>query len=508
MSKHKKSHIVFNLIKAMTSAEKRYFKMYISVFESKNKTYLKLYNAIDKQTKYDEKALKEKFKDESFSKHFAVVKSNLYTMILKSLRFYHSKDDAVEKMNLYFAAIKILMQKGLYDQAKLQLEKAMKFAKESELLIEQLKVSELKISTDTYLHLKNHKNKPPDFSLEEPLICLERVKDSMNYQYLTSYLDFIILRNEIRTIEAQNELKNILKKDILQNNYLPLSVEGLNSKFHAKLACYVSIKSYEMAYSEAKSLYELTLTEKYFYKHTPFNVVGICNNYLYTAIRTQSLTELKKISKTYKTLLVKTKKEFSGVHDFEGRLFDANYNCIMEYHFHHISFEKLRPLLPEMEKSFEEIKPKCSPFLYILYSYNIAYTHFGIGNIEKAQDYIVDLLNYDQLKSRKDYNGAVHILNLFIHLEMDNEEYLSYQIKNSKNILIRQNYFYNFEKSIIEFISGFYKIKSIKNKLISLKKYQVLFKELSTQSCEIDAFEKFNISWWIDKRIQKTEKEI
>ena len=56
----------------MTQSEKRYFKMFVSVFEGKNKTYVKLYNAIDKQKEYDEKALKEKFKNEPFVKHFAV----------------------------------------------------------------------------------------------------------------------------------------------------------------------------------------------------------------------------------------------------------------------------------------------------------------------------------------------------------------------------------------------------------------------------------------------------
>ena len=134
MATNRKSTDLFKLIKSMSSSEKRYFTVFVSAFEKKNKTNLKLFTAIDKQKEYNEKALKTKFKNESFVKHFAVVKNNLFKVILKSLRLYHADSHPVEIVNQYKDNyIILLMNKGLADLASAQLAKAIKVAEENNL---------------------------------------------------------------------------------------------------------------------------------------------------------------------------------------------------------------------------------------------------------------------------------------------------------------------------------------------------------------------------------------
>merc|ERR1711974_480393 len=78
-----------DLIKSLTKSEKRFFKLSSSL-QSGEKNYLKIFDAIEEQSEYNEEDIKEQFKNERFIKHFPSEKNHLYKLILKSLRSYHS----------------------------------------------------------------------------------------------------------------------------------------------------------------------------------------------------------------------------------------------------------------------------------------------------------------------------------------------------------------------------------------------------------------------------------
>ena len=78
----KPSTELFQLIKSLTKSEKRYFKLSSSL-QSGEKNYLKLFEAIELQNEYDEEAIKEQFKAETFIKHLPSEKNHLYNLILK-----------------------------------------------------------------------------------------------------------------------------------------------------------------------------------------------------------------------------------------------------------------------------------------------------------------------------------------------------------------------------------------------------------------------------------------
>ena len=83
---------------------------------------------------------------------------------------------------------------------------------------------------------------------------------------------------------------------------------------------------------------------------------------------------------------------------------------------------------------------------------------------------------------------------------MENYEHLFYQIKNTKQLISRQDYLYKFESASLELLSKLRKnIKDDKKQDI-LRKYLITFKELHTQACEKDAFEKLDLVWWIKEK--------
>src|SRR5438876_959749 len=88
----KPSDELYQLIKTMTKAEKRKFKIDASK-ESGQSGNIRLFDAIEKQTRilrdYDEEKLKIELKDRNLVKRLYSLKNYLYNLLLNSLTDYH-----------------------------------------------------------------------------------------------------------------------------------------------------------------------------------------------------------------------------------------------------------------------------------------------------------------------------------------------------------------------------------------------------------------------------------
>lgn len=77
------------MIKSLTTAEKRYFKIFAArhTIGDKNE-YVNLFDAIDKQEHYNEAKLLQTFSNSTFGNAPAIAKNRLYETILKKFRMH------------------------------------------------------------------------------------------------------------------------------------------------------------------------------------------------------------------------------------------------------------------------------------------------------------------------------------------------------------------------------------------------------------------------------------
>jgi len=80
----KQNEDVFLLIKSLSKGEKKFFKLFSSDSKAE-KNYLCLFVTLEKQKRYNEKKLKQKFSAFAFDKIY------LQKQILKALRVYHAE---------------------------------------------------------------------------------------------------------------------------------------------------------------------------------------------------------------------------------------------------------------------------------------------------------------------------------------------------------------------------------------------------------------------------------
>src|SRR6187402_468718 len=124
---------LFRLIKSLTTAEKRYFKIFASrhTIGEKNE-YVNLFDAIDKQENYNETKLLKLFGNNTFTHSPAIAKSRLFDIILKSLHAYHGDSSVDVELQRLMHSTEILFKKSLYDECRKILHRAKKMAQKFE----------------------------------------------------------------------------------------------------------------------------------------------------------------------------------------------------------------------------------------------------------------------------------------------------------------------------------------------------------------------------------------
>lgn len=167
----KDSDALHAIIKSLTKAEKRNFKICVSSSQKSINNYTLLFDAIDAQKVYDEKKLLKKLEIHAFSKQISRTKYLLYEQILKSLRLLYGNRTKCSEADLMLNSVEILFNKKLYKQAYEVLKKAKEIAFKFERLGLQQKILDWEIQLFPFQ--KNKKTSPS--SIEQLFINYEHV---------------------------------------------------------------------------------------------------------------------------------------------------------------------------------------------------------------------------------------------------------------------------------------------------------------------------------------------
>lgn len=140
-----KPDTLYQLIGAMSKAEKRYFRLWAGRTEGK-KNYMLLWEAIEKLPEPSDTALKQKYSRAAWMTRLPYEKNYLYHQLLSCLRVFH--EDLTPEVSMYnrLLEVKILHEKGLHDCSRKMLEKCLVTAQKEQytmLELEMLKMKEL-----------------------------------------------------------------------------------------------------------------------------------------------------------------------------------------------------------------------------------------------------------------------------------------------------------------------------------------------------------------------------
>jgi hypothetical protein len=450
---NKASDSLHKLIKSMTKPEKRYFKVFSSrhVIGDQN-NYQILFDAIDKLDNYDESKLLKKFSGEAFVNRFSIAKSRLYNSILKSLNSFHSNSsvDAQLKRNIHCA--EILYNKSLYDQSSKLLNSAKKTAIKHEKITTLIEISKWEkriIEKDQYEGIGAS---DVDAILKADSALTQKIAIHNNLWNVKSQIfQNLYARGKVRSEADLADLKRIIDQVVPANTESKMTAENGYLLNHIYSAYYYGTGNFEACYPYLENNIKLIEAKPHLFADEPNVYLSVITNAIYVASRLQKESDALKLIKK----LEKPPKIFEAhlTEDLELRQFAISMSTQLTLHIQSGKYEAGVLLIPQIEEGLVKYEDKLTSIRKASFYFNIAVLLFNLKRYNESLKWTNQLLNYIDIDTTTDLHCMTQILNLIVHLELDNKSLLPYTLRSTQRYLQTRNKVYQFESIFLSFVN-------------------------------------------------------
>jgi len=496
---------LFELIKSLNHNEKGYFKKYSQLHSpGEANNYLRLFEAIDAQTEFDEDALRKKFKKETFINNFWVAKKYLYDTILKSLRAYNTGIDKI----LYdlLLDIKILFEKGMYEQAKQIIKRGRYIANKYQ---QYFSLAEF-VRWQMILDNRDITNHPPEEKLQELFEQGKNAhrawKNSFNYLYLSSGI--IRRRAKGGFARSSAELKayhQLMQLPLLKSKEQAKSFEA-QIEFHTINAIYIFNTQFangkvEGAYNEIKNVLALFAGNEWTMEVHQHKYIQALQNQLTIAHKLEYYSEVDKTIKELRGQKIKNKKLAATIFYYTNNTENAMCFSPARNTQQATTFALQQYSIIEAGKYPQNISDQESVYIYTLGS-----VLFTLRQYKEAAVLFNKVLSDFSSQERNDFRCMSRILLLLTYFETQKYELLDYSVNSTYKYLSRKEKLYKTEDLFIKFFRKFLRGRLF----IEASEFSLLKQELNEcfkDPTEQVALRYFNFLDWPESKIKNKSLE-
>ena len=473
--------------------------------QSGEKNYLKIFDFIERQTSYDENELKKAFEGETFIKHLPSEKNHLYKLILKSLRSYYSEQSVNSMLTQEIKNVEILYNKALYrecekfvSRAKQMAEKYEKFYYWFELISWEKRLLESAYESGVF-------STDLDKLVKEEEMVIAKLRNLAEYTVIYSKINLVFRSGGFTRNEKERKMvEDIANYHLIKGKNTALSSKAASICYYIKGLCAATNRNYDDSFQFFNRTREILDDNPLIKLDTGGRYVMTLFHLLRCYTDNREFEEAKKLIVEIRDL--QSKKGFNST-DISVRIFANSY-----YHelvlLHSLGeFQKSVELIPTIEKNQEIYKDKVSKEMEVLLTYNKAYSCFGVGEYKRALQYLNEVLNDNEQNLRQDIYSFARLFNLVIHYELENFDFLDYVIKSTNRYLSKHERDYEIENVCIKHIRKLAKTPTAVNRMEIFEKMNEDISKLLEDHNERVVLEYFNVSAWIESKINKCSFE-
>jgi hypothetical protein len=495
------SDLLFRFIKSLTSAEKRYFKLFAGrhVIGQKNE-YLKLFEAFDKQDIYNELLIRKSFRQLRARNSFAIAKNRLYETILKSLDSYHSESsiDVLLRSQLHYT--EILFKKSLYEECEKMMLRTRKLAVKYEkhpVVYETYQWEKKIIEKDGYstiseLQIQN--------LMESELLALDKMNNYTEFWNIKSRLVFML--NRYGKVRDDSELKNfktIIDNILLKSEDTALSYETRYLYNHIFSAYYFGVGDYASSYQYIKKQLDLMESNMEMLKEEPNKYFAALTNMIYFCTQLHKYKETPKYLDKLKNIPVMLGKK--STEDLEIKLFSSSQSAEITLYIQTGQFKKAEQMIPEITDGLKKYKSKINKIREASLYFNIATVYFATGQFNESLKWVNKLLNDNLLDATQDIYALARMLDIVIHLEIGNTDLIPYTLRSVLRYLTKRNRMYRFESVFLDFVKVIAKASTEKARKSVYSNLYTQLLSLHEDPFEKPVFENFDFLTWSESKI-------
>ena len=497
MEHYDRRESVFDLIRSMSKAEKRNFKLYAArQGDPRESKFIILFDCLEGMESYDEERILSRCPSIR-KEQLPNMKAHLHRQILISLRLLGVQHSPLLQLQEQLDFARILFDKGLYNQADKQLDKAERMAAELEQHALMLQVTglrrqvyECKVS-DEMTHFAAASNR----SIMETCDKLERTNEISNLA-----VRLYSLHLQLGYARSQKDL------DLLNDYFKPrLCVYSrhrlsFTERFHfyQAMTWYHYIRhNFAYAYRYGRAWIDM-------FEEQPCMKEVMYDSYLHGYSR---FLEGMYLMRTY-GLFVKTIEDFERESRTTGSLnenavmisqqvlFTARINkCILEG-----AFKEGLWMARSVDGYLRRYAKYLSLYDRMMLDYKIALLHFGDGNYAKCMEHLSGIIAVKDPQVRRDLQCYARMLNLVASYEAGIDHNLDYQIRSVFTFIVKMKDMTDMKRELFAFFRKLNNLATLELK----KEFQVLYERLKpyeNHPYERRTFYYFDLISWLKSKI-------
>ena len=501
---------LFQLIKTLTKAEKRNFRLYVTRNQdSEDLKFIRLFDVLDKSKDYDESLVFKKV-PEIRKEQLSNLKAHLYKQLLTSLRLLHkNKNTDIDiRENIDYA--KVLYNKGLYIQSLRILDKAKGLAHINHQNLLLLEIVEFEKLIESRHITRSHEGRAEDLAHEAQVtmqhILNASILSNVSLQLYGLYLQMGHARNE----EDLKKADEFLNQKLIE---LPISRNRIAMSFFEKVYFYQCHVWHSYIAQNWKNYYRYAYKWVDLFENEPIMKINDTSLYLkgiHNLLNALFMTlDHERLSKILNnTELYITKHADSLDENTRTLAFHHIYSAKINKHFLEGSFTEGVKLISEIEDQLKEFSKTLDEHRILIFYYKIACLYFGSGNFDKAIDYLNKIINLKTGNLRTDIQCFARMLHLISHYEKGHFALLEYLIKSVYRFLLKNGDMSGVMQEVLKFLkkSLFIKQKDLREEFRDLK---IKLEEIAQNPFERRSFVYLDIIAWLESKVDgKTVEQV
>ena len=497
MMPNRSTDILFLLIKSLEKAEKRHFKLYIKRSSGKEDLKIvRLFDALDKQKEYDEKALLKKLEDVN-KPQLTNLKTHLYKQILASLRLLKSSDSIDLQLNEQFDYAHILYKKGLFMQSLRIIDRAKEIARANQKfnVLPQLITLEKRIEG---LHItRNIQYRAETLSAEANEVSRHIDMVARLSNLALKLFSWFVQHGHARNKEDEKDIKQFMKES------LPADVRQLTG-FYERLYLYQSFTWYAFIRQDFLQYYRYAQKWVNLFSEQPLMIRVETGHYIKSIHNLLNahfdLRNYPKFDKTLNLLQQVAQTDRVKDHDnFRIQAFIYISTARINQHFMMGTFIEGRKLIPDIEKELEEYNLFLDNHRILVLNYKFAMLYFGSGDYNSSIDYLQKIIN-DKNNLRYDLQCYARVVHLMAHYELGNDMLMESLSKSVYRFMAKMKNLTVVEETMFKFLRQSIPLSPRQLKP-EFEKLLHTIKHLEKNRFETRAFAYLDIISWVESKV-------
>ncbi len=436
----------------MSQGEKRAFKIQTKKYGNTDNICLALFDFLSKLPNYNVQKIEKKFVEpRKIKKQFPVIKNQLFYLILNVLNNQTLGTDASLKLFQALGNAELLLNRGLFESALKQLEKAEKVAYTIEDLPLLLKIINKK--NDLFRRLLDVERLRE--KVKESNATKREIKKKLDHAHLVEELYFELFLLYRSQGYAESEL---LKKQYLELGEKSKELflfEGM--AIRAKHYYYSFQVIYHFAFSSFEKAGEFAVLHLSFLENSPAYLKANINEYLKALnnaivikVNLKSFEEAHLLIQKVETLF----EEKEAINEFlHQRLFEIKYSNLLSIYVDTENISEGLALVSEIKKGLKKYRNVgMSIDRHVRLCFGLALLYFKKEDWNKSLDWIDEIIKIEVevLGTPNFVVGYAKLLMCLCHYQIENYFLLDSLIKGTERFLRKHNRLFKIESLLLK----------------------------------------------------------